>query len=340
MSLSLYNDEVAGFSSFIEGKFDPKASVDVRSDEIPAFKPATWQDTAWRNHTVNNHALYSLLARAVYDSQNAIEGEVREFPLRLPSLLGGLISIAAIALLAAIVTEKPGAGLFAGIFLALQLWHIRYSTEARSYGLLFGVSALLILFLIQALRNPGKWRWWIGFELAQTACLWTYLGAVHLLVCVNLSVVVWLIVQARRSNSIGSSNGPCWIVATLFFRQRCLSQRWPRHWRRSGSRWHWLMPRWGGEFGGPMCSAIWHWECRGWMKLTTTLRIRQGVIPRVFLDRGRCGFCSSGEGDLDSVAHESGVPSAFAGRDSAFDCHFALGFQFGDGKHFAEMVCG
>ena len=106
MSLSLYNDEVAGFSSFIEGKFDPKASVDVRSDEIPAFKPATWQDTAWRNHTVNNHALYSLLARAVYDSQNAIEGEVREFPLRLPSLLGGLISIAAIALLAAIVTEK------------------------------------------------------------------------------------------------------------------------------------------------------------------------------------------------------------------------------------------
>ena len=216
MSLSLYNDEVAGFSSFIEGKFDPKASFDVTKDEIPAFKPATWQDTAWRNHTVNNHALYSLLARIAYDSQNATEGEVREFPLRLPSLLGGLISIASIALLAAIVTENPRAGLFSGIFLALQPWHIRYSTEARGYGLLFGVSALLIFFLIQALRNPGKWRWWIGFALAQTACLWTYLGAVHLLVCVNLSVVAWLIFQARRSNSMGSSNRPCWIVATLF----------------------------------------------------------------------------------------------------------------------------
>ncbi len=216
MTLSLYNDEVAGFQSFVEGKFDPKESLDVTTDGVTHFKEATWADTAWRNHTVNNHALYSILARLCYDLKQGVPGQVFEAPLRLPSLLGGLVSIAAIAYLAGLITNRPRAGIFAALFLAIHPWHVRYSTEARGYGLLFGFAALLLVFTFLALRQPGRWRWWIGFAFAQAACLWTYLGAVYLLMGVNIGLVVAIFFSGKRSNSVGSANKPCWIVATVF----------------------------------------------------------------------------------------------------------------------------
>ncbi len=203
MDLSLYNDEIAGFSRYIEGSF--KNGYIDHEDETPAaFVETTWLDTLWGNRMANNHALFSALARLGYDSWQSINdgvpGQVYEIPLRLPALAGGLLSVLAIAGLGRAAGMSTG-GLFAALLLALHPWHLRYSTEARGYGLLFGFGVLAAWCLVEALRDEGgrpRWRWWLAYALCQVAYLWANIGGVYLAAGINGLVLGGLAVTALR----------------------------------------------------------------------------------------------------------------------------------------------
>lgn len=210
MDLSLYNDEAEGFSRYIAGSF--KGGVQHFADEEPVeFLEASWLDTLWANPQANNHGFHSVTARLAYQAwqkvTGGVPGQVQEIPLRLPALFGGLLSLVGVALLGRSLSFPVG-GLFAALLLAVHPWHLRYSTEARGYGLLLAFAALAAWCLVRALRESAesrsgercrpRWRWWLGFAGCQAAYLWANLGGVYLAAGMNLAVLAGLAIMAWR----------------------------------------------------------------------------------------------------------------------------------------------
>ena len=224
MDLGLYNDEIDVFRTAIEGSFDGKALQDPANDGLPKYRHVPWIEAVWGNRIGNNHALQSILARTGYEiwhwMSGAPDSTIKEWPLRLPSLFGGLLSIAVIAVLAKLATGSARAGFFAAFFLAVHPWHLRFSTEARGYALLFGFGALTVLCLAIAVQR-GQWRWWLGFGASQAAALWSCLGGLHLILAINLIAGAFFLWPRRidsgetRLNPLQSATLPCWIVANL-----------------------------------------------------------------------------------------------------------------------------
>lgn len=195
MDLSLYNDEVYGFERYVSGRF----AADAGTGE-PALKRVPWHETWWGNRLGNNFPLYSATARALHDGWSRLTGaepgEVSEWALRLPALLGGLLSIAltAIWLRAA---GRPRAALAAAVVLAFHPAHIRYSTEARGYGMAF-VGVVLVAWLLWRAIREDRWPLWAGYGLSQVYLLLTYPGAIYWVAVLNLGVFAWLLAATWR----------------------------------------------------------------------------------------------------------------------------------------------
>jgi len=205
MELSLYNDESFAFRRFIHGSF----KNDTETGELK-FHKHSWKQTIWGNIYGNNGAFYSILARAGHDAwqktTGALDGQVGESALRLPSLIAGSASIVVIGLLGYICSGAR-ASIVAALLTALHPWHLRYSTEARPYGIVIFLAAFILLALILAIRE-GRWRWWILFGIAQLLCLWAYLGSIYFLVPVNLIALAWMVKSER-------DRIPRWFVANV-----------------------------------------------------------------------------------------------------------------------------
>ncbi len=224
MDLSLYNDEIDVFRTSIEGGWQGKEFLDVTNDELPRFRHIPWIDTIWGNRIGNNHALHSILARITYEIWHGLsgspEGTIEEWPIRFPPLVLGLVSLVAVAALARLITGSLRAAWIVAFLVAIHPWHVRYSTEARGYAMVFGFGALAVLFLSLAIRRGG-WRWWLGFGAAQMATLWSCTGTLHLLVGINLVTAAALLWPRRdastgkRFNPLQSPALPCWIVANV-----------------------------------------------------------------------------------------------------------------------------
>ena len=205
MELGLYNDESFAFRRYIHGRF--KSDPETGGLKFTKF---TWQQTLWENKYGNNGAFYSILARLGHDvwqkSTGAADGEVGEAALRLPSLLAGSASIVVIGLLGYICFGAK-ASILAALLAALHPWHLRYSTEARPYGVVIFLAAIIILAIILAIRE-GRWRWWIVFGLAQFLCLWAYIGSLYFLIPINLITLAWMLKS-------GKDRIPRWFVLNV-----------------------------------------------------------------------------------------------------------------------------
>jgi len=189
MQLSLYNDEVYGFEKYVSGRFTQEPG----SGDL-TFKPISWQETWWSNRLGNNFPLYSACGRWCHETwarfTHAAEGQISEWALRSPALAGGLISIALLALWLR-GAGLPRAGLVCALVLALHPAHIRYSTEARGYGMAFA-GVILVAWLLWRAMREDRWIFWAGFGLAQVALLLSYPGAIYWVAVVNLTVGGWL----------------------------------------------------------------------------------------------------------------------------------------------------
>jgi len=183
MDLSLYNDEAQTFRRCISGQYRA-----TKQDGSIKWRQVTWWDTLWLNRSANNSTPFSILERASYDTwkkfAKAAPGAVNETALRLPSLLGGMASLWLLWLLGRRLW--PGSGLcwWLIVLAALHPWHIRYSTEARGYGLLLGAVSLCLYALCRA-TGEKRWRWWLILGVSEFLCVWIFPGAVYLLVTLN-----------------------------------------------------------------------------------------------------------------------------------------------------------
>ena len=126
----------------------PIQGAEGRSEGVPRFVPEVWLNTLWDNHEGNNGVLYRVLARVCHDlwsaATGAVDGEFREWPLRLPALIPGLASIFLLGLIGARVGGRT-TGWLTALLAAVHPWHIRYCTEGRPYG-----------FCQQAAPIPGQ----------------------------------------------------------------------------------------------------------------------------------------------------------------------------------------
>jgi 4-amino-4-deoxy-L-arabinose transferase-like glycosyltransferase len=189
MGLSFYNDEASTFRRCIAGQHQ-------RKGEEVRWRQVKWVETWFGDQNGNNSPPCSVLGRVCYDSwkrlSQAEDGAVCEPAVRLPQLIAGLGGLVFVWLVGRRI-GGAGVGIAAALVLAIHPWHVRYSTEARGYGLLLLAVPAAFYFLARGLED-GRWRWWLGCGMAQGLCAWAFPGAVYFLAVFN---VLALAVTAR-----------------------------------------------------------------------------------------------------------------------------------------------
>ncbi|MFV1994870.1 MAG: hypothetical protein ACC661_05485 [Verrucomicrobiales bacterium] len=172
-------------------------------------RPVRWSETLWWYEQPNNHVLFSLCARLSHSllppDQSPDNVQVlyfNETALRLPSFFAALAALAALALML-VALGAPRAAIAAPLLLAFHPWFLRYASAARGYGFTFFFAPLCIFFLWRGLAD-GRWRWWIGYGLAQFLLLYSNSSAIYFLLLLNASApfIAWTRTETKRSDRL------------------------------------------------------------------------------------------------------------------------------------------
>ena len=193
---SLWEDEEYSVRRCIVGGH----RVDDDGQVRPKYFP--WRNTLWNYSSTTNHVLQSVLARLSHSAWRwfAQPGGLRlsEAAVRLPSYLAGILIILLLALLMARF-DFPWEGAFAAWLIALHPWHLRFTTEARGYGLVALFILLGCLFAVTAL-NTGKWRWWIALAAIDFALLYTWPPTLFTVLILNLCILIRFFTEDRLAS--------------------------------------------------------------------------------------------------------------------------------------------
>ncbi|MEM9478329.1 MAG: glycosyltransferase family 39 protein [Verrucomicrobiota bacterium] len=176
---SLWQDEATTVRRVIAGQYK-RANEQGRFDDFGErlrHREITWADTLWEYRTPNNHPLYSITARIFNNRESHVDAAggrlFSEWRIRLPSLLTGLGMI----LLAPLVVHRLGGGkgavIAAPILLALSPMVVRWSSEARGYGMSAFFAMAMLWTLLRAVDKPS-WPRWMLFALCQFGMLYAY----------------------------------------------------------------------------------------------------------------------------------------------------------------------
>ena len=196
LSQSLWEDEEFSVRRCIVGGYRIQDDGDVVVKKLP------WKVTLW-NSSTTNHIFQSVLSRLSHSTWRAIARpaglQFSEAASRLPSYVSGVLVVGVIALLAARF-GLAWEGALAAWLMAIHPWHMRFTTEARGYGLVSLLIPLSCLLAGQALRQ-GEWKWWIGLAMANFALLYTWPPAIFAVVVVNLYVLSRMLTEGRLSQA-------------------------------------------------------------------------------------------------------------------------------------------
>ncbi|MCP5067887.1 MAG: hypothetical protein GY946_15105 [bacterium] len=201
---SLWTDEKYMVVRSIAGQYEMSDKGEL------GFEPVSWGNTFFFYQKPNNHVPYSILARLSWEGWRALaqpeDRRAVETVVRLPALVAGMAGIATLAGLLARL-GFPIAGVLAAWLLALHPWYLRYASEVRGYSLMLALLPLLIVSALRVLQR-GSWPRWAFFGAVQTLLLWTYPGAIFVLVVVNL-----LVIQRLWKTRMGDTGGgsPPWL---------------------------------------------------------------------------------------------------------------------------------
>lgn len=213
LPFSFYNDEAHNFVRLVAGDLKHESPL---NDNF-RFRQTKWVETLWYNTSGNNSMPSSILTRLSYDAwrkiTGAVEGQVCEAAVRVPSFLFGLASLTLIGLA---MRDLAGdrAALLSVLAGALHGWHARYSTEARGYSILIFAVVMLVWFLSRALRS-GSWRHWLGYGAAVFLCAWSFNGSVYFLATLNgLLILRQLWLWRRQEHSFDQVLRP--VIAGVF----------------------------------------------------------------------------------------------------------------------------
>jgi hypothetical protein len=146
--------------------------------------------------SLNHHVLFTLEAKGAI----ALLGESAP-ALRLPALLFGVASIAALWLLARQVLSAWEAR-FAALLLAVSYHHVWFSQNGRGYtGLLF-LGLLATHLMLRAAKTPS-WKTWSAYGVLSALAIYTHLTAA-MLVAAQALVFVTVTLVRRHDAPPGS----------------------------------------------------------------------------------------------------------------------------------------
>ncbi len=148
------------------------------------------------DYSMNHHYFHDLFAKA----SMGLFGD-SAWAVRLPAMLFGLASIAAMWVLARDVAGAGPAHVTA-LLLAVSYHHIWFSQNARGYTALALFSTLGMLLFLRGMREP-KAATWIGFGLCLAAAVFTHLTGAFFFVALGLAWLAALVVMPDRTGRIG-----------------------------------------------------------------------------------------------------------------------------------------
>lgn len=187
---SLWGDEEYAMKRLIAEE------IDRADDGMLVFDTPGWIETLWSYRKTTNHIGQTVVSRLFHDAffepgRGPTDPVFSEVLVRLPVFLAGLLSIAALAWASCVWGWQRGAPL-AILMFALHPWFVRFGSDARAYGFVLLLVPLLLGCLGRALQT-GQWRWWLGLAFAQFYLLWSYLGAVHFVVMLQVAAagLIW-----------------------------------------------------------------------------------------------------------------------------------------------------
>ena len=200
----LWDDEEYNIRKSIVGSYKLR-----EADEPVKFQRLDWSSTALEYREPNNHILNSLLARAMHDAWRSVARPgglpFTEWPLRVPSYIAGVLSIAGLAWML-LVFGMPKAGILAAYLAALHPWYLRYTSECRGYAF-----ALLLVPVILGLWHRavfrGSWKCWALLGIAQLAMVYAYPGTLFVLVVLNAATIPVLFFQRGAATPFRITSG-------------------------------------------------------------------------------------------------------------------------------------
>ena len=149
-----------------------------------------------------NHIFQSILSRVSHSAWRTIARptglQLSEAAARLPSYVSGILLVGVVALLAARF-GLAWEGALASWLIAIHPWHLRFTTEARGYGLVALLIPVSCLLAVHAL-NRGQWRWWIALAMANFALPYTWPPTLFTVLILNVCIAVSLFTEERFSS--------------------------------------------------------------------------------------------------------------------------------------------
>lgn len=151
---------------------------------------------AWRDNIPPLHALLLHYWMAVFGDS--------EFSVRALSALFGLLSLVLIYRIGALLFNDRS-GLLASFILALSLFHIHYSQEARCYSLLAFTALLSYYFFIRIIRGEAGLRNLTAYVVSSSLLTYAHVDGWYILAAQNLLVLAdWLLaLKAHESPRVG-----------------------------------------------------------------------------------------------------------------------------------------
>jgi len=145
-------------------------------------------ETLWRYEA--NQALYYGLLRSwmrVGDSEAVVRS------------LSAVFGTAAVAALYWLGRRLFGArvGLLAAALLAVNMFYIWFSQEARSYALVVLLTVLSLLLFVEAMEHPRRWGVWSGYAITSVLAVYAHFFAALVL------AAQWLAPGPRRLRDVG-----------------------------------------------------------------------------------------------------------------------------------------
>ncbi len=128
-----------------------------------------------------------------------------EAPLRLPSVLAGILTVAFVYLTAKYCFDRRTAT-FASLLAAVSAFHVYYSQEARAYALLMLLSVASTYYLLRALREKRRF-WWIAYMVSAALGLYTHLFMAFVVLAQN----AYLLLEWDRKRV----SGRAWVLSQL-----------------------------------------------------------------------------------------------------------------------------
>jgi 4-amino-4-deoxy-L-arabinose transferase-like glycosyltransferase len=124
-----------------------------------------------------------------------------EFSVRLPSALFGLFSVAMIYKVGSILFGKA-TGLIGALILALSVYHIFYSQEARTYSLMVLLALVSYYFFLRLFESENH-KVLIGYVLSTTALMYSHYYGLFFVVAQTLFLVGFYSLGRRRERAPG-----------------------------------------------------------------------------------------------------------------------------------------